>query len=67
MMTVINKNVLGQRLLLSQPTLRKRMIEKGIQPDVILIRGSGQPSSLFDVERLPDLRRILCNPPQIIV
>jgi hypothetical protein len=59
--TYISTCGLSQKLALAQLTVLRRMRDRGVEPDAIMLAGAKGPALLFDVDRLPALRAALAN------
>lgn len=50
---------LQRRVGIARATLQKRLAERGIHPDGVVVNGGKEPGPLYDAEKLPDLRKAL--------
>lgn len=61
--TYISQRGLAKRIGHAQATIGNRIREHGVKPDGILIQDGKLDCLLFEVERLPELRKSLGNLP----
>ena len=59
MKTFLTQNALARRVNMCHGTASKKILALKLAPDAILISGSVRPVTLWDTERLPELRAAL--------